>query len=632
MDRSPKALRRAFVDPRSYSTRRRVLTVTLAAGIVVLAGLLTTRSAAVAAGCNINASPSSFSSAVSGAAPGQTVCLASGDYGTWRGTNKAIIVQAAAGAAPTMQISFGSGASSFTLSGMQGMGGSISGGAANVTIENSAFSSELSVDGGSGIVINHNDFSYPVQSTNGGPNAKIYLDTSGGAPGSAVTVENNVIENGDLDGVHVAGGSGMLIFGNVIANLCDRGVNHTDDIQFEGGSQIRVANNYVYEAQNCPTQGITAYDGNTHGLMIDDNVVDVPRDWGIELYSDSGSTVVHNTVVWHPNTYSEFNTPTGQIDIDRKSQDPAGSGTQVYDNIASVDFTNGSTGTAHNNVSGQRAVYVGPTNTWAGFKLAANSPVGLKAASDGLDDGARIGVSATPPASAPSSPRPPISPNQAPPRGRRGASASSRALVLSLGFNEASGARVVDHSGRHNNGTIHGAKRTAAGRRGRGLEFDGRHDFVSIPNSKSLELSRAMTLAAWVRPARGARHRWRAVIAKSGRHGVGYAMYSSNGRGRAVGWAKTRGKHFVSGRGHLRARRWHYLSATYNGKKLRLYVDGRLRRSWRVRGAIASGRGPLIIGSQGGVGKWFKGTIDDVRVWRATLSAKAIRAQMRAGA
>ena len=259
-------------------------------------------------------------------------------------------------------------------------------------MQNSVFSSELSVDGGSGIVINHNDFSYPVQSTNGGPNAKIYLDTSGGSPGSAVTVENNVIENGDLDGVHVAGGSGMLIFGNVIANLCDRGVNHTDDIQFEGGSQIRVANNYVYEAQNCPTQGITAYDGNTHGLMIDDNVVDVPRDWGIELYSDSGSTVVHNTVVWHPNTYSEFNTPTGQIDIDRKSQDPAGSGTQVYDNIASVDFSNGSTGTAHNNVSGQRAVYVGPTNTWAGFKLAANSPVGLKAASDGLDAGIRVTV------------------------------------------------------------------------------------------------------------------------------------------------------------------------------------------------------------------------------------------------
>ncbi len=175
MDRSPKALHRAFAHPRSYSTRRRMLTATLAAGIVVLAGLMTTRSSAVAAGCNYNASPSSFSSAVSAAAPGQTVCLTSGDYGSWRGTNKAITVQAAAGAAPTMQISFGSGASSFTLSGMHGMGGSVSGGTSNVTVENSVFSSELSVDGAvSGIVINHNDFSYPVQSTNGGPNAKIF--------------------------------------------------------------------------------------------------------------------------------------------------------------------------------------------------------------------------------------------------------------------------------------------------------------------------------------------------------------------------------------------------------------------------------------------------------------------------
>jgi hypothetical protein len=400
MHRSPKALHRAFAPPRSYSTRRRMLTAALVAGIVVLGGLLTTRSSAVAAGCNFNASPGSFASAVSAAAPGQTICLATGDYGTWRGTNKAIIVQAAAGASPTMQITFGSGASSFTLSGMHGMGGSISGSASAITVQNSVFSSELSIDGGSGIRINQNDFSYPVQSTNGGPNAKVYLDTSGGAPGSAVTVENNSIENGDLDGVHIAGGSGMLILGNVFANLCDRGVNHTDNIQFEAGSQVRIADNYVYEAQNCPTQGITAYDGNTNGLLIDDNVVDVPRDWGIELYSDHNSTVVHNTVVWHPNSYSEFNTPTGQIDIDRKSQDPAGSGTQVYDNIGEVDFTNGSTGTAHNNVSGQRAAYVGPTNSWAGFKLAANSPVGLKAASDGLDDGVRV-------TAAPGSPIPP---------------------------------------------------------------------------------------------------------------------------------------------------------------------------------------------------------------------------------
>ena len=88
------------------------------------------------------------------------------------------------------------------------------------------------------MVIDNNDFTYAVQSSTSGPNSKIFLDTSGSSPGSAVTIEHNDIENGDLDGVHIGGGSGDLILANRFQNLCDRGVNHTDNLQFEGGSQI----------------------------------------------------------------------------------------------------------------------------------------------------------------------------------------------------------------------------------------------------------------------------------------------------------------------------------------------------------------------------------------------------------
>ena len=75
------------------------------------------------------------------------------------------------------------------------------------------------------MVIDDNDFTYPVQSSSSGPNSKIFLDTSGGSAGSAVTIEHNDIENGDLDGVHIGGGSGALILSNRFENLCDRGVN-----------------------------------------------------------------------------------------------------------------------------------------------------------------------------------------------------------------------------------------------------------------------------------------------------------------------------------------------------------------------------------------------------------------------
>jgi Right handed beta helix region/PKD domain len=295
------------------------------------------------------------------------------------------------------------------------MGGTITG-ASNVTIRNSSFSSTLDIEGSTaGVVIDRDQFTWNAVSSNGGPNAKIFLHTSGTLNAPAVTISNSSIINGDLDGIHVGGGSGVQIVGNTFSNLCDRNVNHTDNIQFEGGTQVRIAQNYFYAAQNCPTQGVTSYDSGTNGVIIEDNVVDVPRDWGIELYADKNSIVRHNTVVYHPKSYSEFNTGTGQIDINRKSEDPAGSGTQVYDNLTSgVSFANGSTGTQHNNVNNSTAKYVGPTTQWAGFKLAADSPVGRNAASDGADAGVRVAGGTDPQPTPTPSPSPSPSPTPTP--------------------------------------------------------------------------------------------------------------------------------------------------------------------------------------------------------------------------
>ena len=59
----------------------------------------------------------------------------------------------------------------------------------------------------------------------------------------------------------------------------------------------------------------------------------------------------------------------------------------MYDNVATAEFNAGSTGTGHHNVSGQTAMYVGPTSVHDGFLLAGSSPVGNNAASDGTDAG-----------------------------------------------------------------------------------------------------------------------------------------------------------------------------------------------------------------------------------------------------
>ena len=356
--------------------------------------------------CTFTADPSTFAGAALAATGGQTICLKSGNYGTWSGTDQAITVTAARGATPRMAIDFTTDAEGFTLDHLSGLGGYIGAGASDITIENSTFTASppytgaegltglLDIQGAvTGIFIKHDNFTYPYQSAPSGYNSKLFLNTEGASPGSAVTVENSSFANGDLDGIHFGGGSGDLIENNFFTNLCDRGVNHTDNIQFQSGTEINIIGNYIREARACPTQGITSYDGGTRGLLIEDNVVDVARNWGIELYSDEASIVRHNTLIWHPPSYAQFPNDggTGQIDIDRKSQDPAGHGTKVYDNLTTdVDFSNGSTGSQYGNVSGERAEFVGPLDRYSGYALSSQSPVGIRAASDGSDAGARI--------------------------------------------------------------------------------------------------------------------------------------------------------------------------------------------------------------------------------------------------
>lgn len=344
--------------------------------------------------CTYTATPSTFAGAVLAAVNGQSICLASGDYGVWNGAEKHITVTAARGAAPEMKIDFGEAAAGIKLEHMSGMGGAIRSGAKDITISHSTFTGPLDVEGSiDHVVLDADHFDWKAVSVPHGPNAKIYVDVQGTLSPPALTVSDSTFRHGDLDGVHFGGGSGVLIRDNVFSDLCDRGVNHTDNIQFESGTQIDIVGNYVSAPRTCATQGITSYDGGTRGLLIEDNVVDVSRDWGIEIYSDDGSIVRHNTIIWHPASYAEFGSGegTGQIDIDRKSQDPAGTGTQVDDNIVtSVDFSNGSTGTEHGNVSSRQAVYVGPLDIYHGYALSARSPVGNVSGSAGSDAGARI--------------------------------------------------------------------------------------------------------------------------------------------------------------------------------------------------------------------------------------------------
>lgn len=201
----------------------------------------------------------------------------------------------------------------------------------------------------------------------------------------------------------------------------------------------------------------------------------------------------------------------------------------------------------------------------------------------------------------------------------------NRGLVGAWSFNEARGRRAIDHSGRGNGGRIFGAGRIA-GRFGGALRFDGINDLVAVPDSASLDFKHAMTLEAWMRSTAGA-GRWRPVIVKQRRTGAAYGLFTAGKKGRASARLRTTRVKKVAGRPARARGGWRHLASTWNGKVLRLYVDGRLVAAKRHGRRAAKSAGRLLIG--GSRGASFKGAIDEVRVYRRALTTAEIRADRR---
>jgi hypothetical protein len=199
-------------------------------------------------------------------------------------------------------------------------------------------------------------------------------------------------------------------------------------------------------------------------------------------------------------------------------------------------------------------------------------------------------------------------------------------LVAAYGFDEASGAVVTDASGAGNTGTITGATRTASGRFGGALVFGGTGNWVTVNDSASLDLTTGMTLEAWVNPS--ATTSWQTVLMKESSTGLAYALFGRD-TSRPVGYVNLGGSdRGARGTTSLTSNTWTHLAVTYDGARLRLYVNGVQVRSSSYSGAIASTAGALRIGGNSLSGEYFQGRIDEVRVYNRALSASEIQTDM----
>jgi hypothetical protein len=103
-------------------------------------------------------------------------------------------------------------------------------------------------------------------------------------------------------------------------------------------------------------------------------------------------------------------------------------------------------------------------------------------------------------------------------------------LVAAYGFEASAGGSVPDVSRNGNVAAIDGPSGTVAGRFGRGMRFDGDGQLLRVPASASLDLTRAMTVMAWIKPT-ASQSGWRTIVA---RQTDAYFLMAGGGRSDAV--------------------------------------------------------------------------------------------------
>jgi dihydrofolate reductase len=78
----------------------------------------------------------------------------------------------------------------------------------------------------------------------------------------------------------------------------------------------------------------------------------------------------------------------------------------------------------------------------------------------------------------------------------------------------------------------------------------------------------------------------------------------------------------------LAANTWTHLAMTYDGTTLKIYVNGTLVTSTAQSGTIVASTNPLQIGGDSTYGQYFRGMIDEVRVYNIVLTQTQIQTDM----
>ncbi|MCP5162537.1 MAG: hypothetical protein H6999_02390 [Hahellaceae bacterium] len=199
-------------------------------------------------------------------------------------------------------------------------------------------------------------------------------------------------------------------------------------------------------------------------------------------------------------------------------------------------------------------------------------------------------------------------------------------------FWKGSSGEVVDQTIHGLNGTARNGAATSVGTPARAGDpgtcrygtFDGANQYVEVSDNTKLDLSNELTLTAWINPSQiPTGSGLKSILSKD----TNYEFHLNSSREIYWWWNSSTGtaQSFTTTGANIQAGTWYHLALTYKNGEQKIYVNGVEKGSQTFAGRLLTNNRPLQIGQdQGAFGRYFSGSIDEVRIYGNGLPASLI--------
>ena len=197
-------------------------------------------------------------------------------------------------------------------------------------------------------------------------------------------------------------------------------------------------------------------------------------------------------------------------------------------------------------------------------------------------------------------------------------------LILHYAFDAGVGNTAFDSSGHALHGLLINGPTWVDGKSGSALHFDGQNDYVDAGDSPEFDITSEITITAWVRQEDAGNSQHNPWVTK-GDHAFGLKHANDNNFQFFIYDDTWYSANYPAKASFNNA--WHFFAGTYDGAKLCLYIDGDLA-------AVSHHVGTIYLDARHGVNighnsenstRFFRGAIDDVRIYRTALNADQIK-------